>query len=138
MKTLSGLWKKNKALILYLVFGGLTTLVNIAAYALFFNLLKFGNVVSTALAWFFSVLFAYLTNRIFVFESENAQTAAVMKEILSFFGCRIGTGLLDLGIMYAAVDVLSRNSMVWKIISNGIVIVLNYAASKLLIFRKHG
>ena len=128
--------KKYKTLILYAVFGVLTTLINIAAYHVTYDILKIGNVISVAIAWVLSVIFAYITNKIWVFESREADFKTVLYEVASFFACRASTGVLDLVIMYFAVDVFSLNALLWKTISNVIVIVLNYAASKLIIFRK--
>lgn len=126
---------KYREMIAYLFFGGCTTLVNIVSYFITYNVLKISNVNSTVIAWIISVLFAYVTNRIFVFESSN-KGKAIIKEILSFFSCRILTGVMDVVIMYIAVDVLEFNSLLWKIISNVLVIVANYVLSKIYIFKK--
>ena len=122
--------------ILYVVFGALTTLVNTAAYGLCFNMLGIPNVPSTVIAWMLAVAFAFITNKLWVFESRSFDAKTLRHEIPSFFGARLLTGLLDVGIMYAAVDVLGWNALVWKLISNGIVIILNYIASRLVIFSK--
>ena len=71
-----------------------------------------------------------------MFGSRKYDRQTLAREIPAFFGARIATGVLDLGIMYLAVDVLQGNATVWKMVSNVIVIVLNYAASKMVIFRK--
>ena len=92
---------------------------------------------STILAWVLSVLFAYVTNRKWVFHSEADTKKAVVKEIISFFACRIGTELVDLAAMFIFVDLLHCNDMAVKVIANIVVIILNYAASKFVIFR-HG
>ena len=130
------LLKKYKSLILYAVFGGLTTLVNMGAYWLCFNVLGIPNVPSTIIAWFLAVSFAFITNKLWVFDSKCFDAKTLKHEIPTFFGARLATGLLDVGIMYLAVDVMQWNGMIWKLISNIIVIVLNYVASKLVIFRK--
>ena len=122
--------------ILYVVFGALTTLVNTAAYGLCFSALGIPNVPSTVIAWMLAVAFAFITNKLWVFESRSFDAKTLRHEIPSFFGARLLTGLLDVGIMYAAVDVLGWNALVWKLISNGIVIILNYIASRLVIFSK--
>lgn len=132
------LYKKYKETILYLVFGGLTTLVNIATYGILFNMLGIGNVPSNIVAWILSVVFAYITNKLFVFESKSFSPKVLLGEISSFFLCRLATGALDLLIMYYTIDVCgwNRYNLVIKIISNVLVIVLNYIASKVLIFKK--
>lgn len=127
--------KKNKSVILYLVFGAGTTFVNIISYYLFYEILHCGNLVSTIIAWFFSVIFAYVTNRKWVFESRATIVKDWIYELISFFGCRIATGVMDTIIMVVAVDYMQQNSMVWKMISNVLVIVINYVASKLIVFK---
>lgn len=128
--------KKYKQGILYLIFGALTTVVNIISYYLAYNVLKIPNVASTVIAWIISVLFAFVTNRIFVFESKAKGVKNVMREISAFFVCRLLTGVLDVAIMWVSVDIMGWNSLLWKIISNILVIVLNFFASKLLIFKQ--
>ena len=127
------LFLKYKEMVLYLVFGGLTTLVNIVTYALFAYVFNMGTVASTALAWIVSVIFAYITNKIFVFESKTDSLAMAVTECVSFFGCRLATGLLDVLIMFVSVNILHFNDMVMKILSNILVIILNYIFSKLFI-----
>lgn len=127
--------EKYRDVIPYAVFGVLTTLVNIVSYWLFSHVFNAGVMGSTVIAWILSVLFAYVTNRKWVFHSEAAGTAAVMKEMASFFACRLATGVIDWLCMFIFVDQLHMNDMVIKVASNIIVIVLNYVASKLLIFR---
>lgn len=129
------LWNRYKEVVLYLFFGVCTTLVNIFTYYVCAHTFALGTVPSTCVAWFLSVLFAYITNKLWVFESKSLERAAVVKEMTSFFSCRVATGLMDLGFMYVFVDVLRWNDMVVKVISNFFVIVLNYLASKLLIFK---
>lgn len=125
----------KKEIILYLLFGGLTTLVNVIVYSVSFYIFNIGNVPATIVAWIISVAFAYITNRKYVFESKNVGLWAVTKEAASFVFYRILSGLLDVAIMYVSVDVLGWNNIVWKIISNIIVVIFNYVASKLRIFK---
>ena len=129
-------WKKYKSAILYLIFGGLTTLINIVSYSLLYYLAELSNSISNVLAWVFSVLFAFITNKLFVFENKSFALTAFLFEIGSFFLCRLATGVLDLGIMYLFVDVLKYNALLMKILSNIIVIILNYFASKFFVFKK--
>ncbi len=136
MNKIKELMIRYKSLILYAVFGVLTTLVNMGAYYLCFNIIGIPNVPSTVIAWVLAVCFAFVTNKLWVFDSRSFSAEVLKHEIPTFFGARIATGLLDVGIMYAAVDVMHWNSTLWKLISNVLVIILNYAASKLVIFRK--
>ena len=129
-------WDKYKDVILYLIFGGLTTVVNIAVYWICVHILGTGVMFGTVAAWALAVLFAYLTNRTMVFHSSAAGAQAVLKEIVSFFGCRLGTGVVDWVIMFVFVTVLHFNDMIVKIAANIIVIVLNYVLSKFVIFKK--
>lgn len=149
------LLKKYKEMILYIIFGGLTTLVNIVVYAVMFYNMKCSNMASTVGAWILSVLFAYITNKLFVFESKAFTTKVLIAELVSFFLCRLATGIVDMGIMYAFIDMdllhmvehtwnvnliviqfVLGFQMVVKVLSNVIVIILNYIASKLIIFKK--
>ena len=122
--------------ILYLFFGGLTTLINIAAYYAASHLLGMDTVPATVLAWVIAVLFAYLTNRKWVFDSRASGAGAILRELAGFWSARLFTGLLDIGIMYLFVDVLHRNDMFIKLASNVIVVILNYVFSKYLIFKR--
>ena len=136
LRLLEPFYKKHKAVLLYLFFGGLTTMINWGAYALCYNVLGVSNVPSVIIAWILGVAFAFVTNKIWVFESRSFDTKTVLRELWTFVAARLATGLLDLGIMYLAVDVLGGNGNVWKLISNVVVIILNYVFSKLIVFRK--
>lgn len=135
MNSITELLKRYKDIILYGIFGLMTTAVNVGVYYLSFHIFSFSNIVSTVLAWFISVLFAFVTNKMWVFESRSFKAGVLIREMLSFFSCRLLTGALDLLIMYAAVDYMAWNALLWKVISNIIVIVLNYIAGRVLIFR---
>ena len=125
-----------RELISYGFFGVCTTAVNMAVYALLFERLGVPNVPSVIVSWVLSVAFAFITNKLWVFESKRFDRNTLRREVPSFFGARLLTGLLDLAIMYVAVDVCHGNGTLWKLISNAIVIVLNFVASKLVIFKK--
>jgi len=127
---------KYRDLILYGVFGLLTTVVNWVSYKLFFSLFRIPNVPSTCIAWLLAVLFAFITNKLWVFESKSFEKRILFKELGTFFSARIATGLLDVLIMWYAVDKMNYNEDLWKLISNVIVIIINYIASKLIIFKK--
>ena len=129
------LFTKYKEIILYLVFGVGSTLTNIFTYWLLAHPLNIDTLVSAAGAWLASIIFAYLTNRKWVFHSQAQEKKEKAKEMGSFLACRVATGLVDLGIMYVFVDVLNFNDLVMKIVSNIIVIILNYVASKLIVFK---
>lgn len=136
MQLIKQLLQKYRGIIAYLFFGVCTTLINVVAYQLCYNVTGIPNVPSTVIAWVLAVLFAFITNKLFVFESKSFARNVVIREAINFFGCRILTGLLDVAIMYVAVDLLHWHALLWKVLSNGLVIVLNYVASKLIIFKK--
>lgn len=129
--------KKYKPVLLYLVFGVLSTLVNIGVYALCYRFFGFTNVISNIIAWVLTVLFVFVTNKSWVFGSKSMEKRILVYELVTFYGCRIATGLLDLAMMYVFVDLLALNALGMKVISNVIVIILNFIASRLIIFRKH-
>lgn len=133
---LKSLILKYKELILYVFFGGLTTLVNWGLYALLADILKVPYLWSTAIAQIASILFAYVTNRIWVFESKVKGFRGIAMEMAKFFGCRTASFFLDLGCMYVGVDLLKINDKLMKLLSNIIVVIVNYGLSKLFIFRK--
>ena len=136
MIEMSELLQKSKPIILYGIFGILTTLVNVAVYYLFYERVGLSNLTSTVVAWFFAVLFAFVTNKMFVFDSKSWKYQMVVSEVLKFFGCRLGTGCIEVGMMVLFVDMLHSSGTIMKLITNFIVIVLNYVLSKLVIFRK--
>lgn len=136
MIEMSEFLQKSKPIILYGIFGILTTLVNVAVYYLFYKRMELSNLTSTVIAWFFAVLFAFVTNKAFVFESKSWKYQMIIPEVFKFFGCRIGTGVIELGMMAFFVDLLHFSGTIMKLITNLIVIVLNYVLSKLVIFRK--
>ena len=132
------------SLALYLFFGVLTTVVSFASAGLAKFVLEHaggysaGDVsnISTVFSWVCAVTFAYITNKLWVFDSPSFDKQTLLHEIPTFFGARLATGILDVVIMYLAVDVAHMNPTVWKLISNVIVIILNYVASKFVIFKK--
>ena len=136
MKVLKSLFLKYKELILYVFFGGLTTLVNWAGYWLLADVFHVPYLWATAIAQILSILFAYVTNRIWVFESKAKGFSAVFWEMVRFFGCRAASFVLDLLCMRIGVGGLHVNDMVMKLLSNVIVVIVNYVFSKLIVFRK--
>lgn len=138
METIRKLYLKYKAEILYLFFGGCTTLVNIVCYYTLYQWMQVTNVASTVAAWVVSVAFAYVTNRRFVFESKVTDLWGWVREAAAFVGSRFATGVMDVAIMVAAVDYMHWNSLLWKMISNILVIILNYIAGKFFVFKEKG
>ena len=129
--------KKYESVLLYLIFGVLTTLVNFAAYHVCYTKLQFPNLVSNTIAWILSVLFAFITNKIWVFKSKSFEFSKLAVELSGFITARLFTGFLDTAIMFVGVDLLKRNWVIAKIVSSVVVVILNYIFSKLFIFRKN-
>ena len=122
----------TRELIAYIFFGVLTTAVNIITYFLFADVFTVNYLISNIIAWFVSVLFAYVTNRIWVFESRDDN---IIKEIVLFYGGRIFSGVVDTGLMYLFIDILATGDVFAKIVVQVIVIVLNYVFSKFIVFK---
>lgn len=123
----------NKETISYLFFGVLTTLVNLVTYKVCSLFLSY--VTSTVIAWIISVLFAYITNKLFVFNSRNFEFKYLCKEFTAFVTARLLSGAFDLGFMVFAVELLHMDDFIAKILTNVVVVIVNYFASKLLIFK---
>ena len=136
MKRMLALLKKHEEVVSYLFFGGLTTVVNYLVYLLCYNLLGFSGTVSNVIAWIAAVAFAYLTNKPFVFKSHDWSAKTVLPELTKFVGCRVGSGLLETAIIFVTVDLLGLNGNLIKVATSVLVVVLNYVASKLVVFRK--
>lgn len=150
MKKIIELMNKYKELILYVVFGVLTTAVNIVAFWVCGKIL--GDelyLISNAIAWFAAVVFAYFTNKLFVFESRSFDLRTVIKEVGVFFAARAFSFGVEEGGMWLFIDVLNfgefsieilgfeiDGQMITKIIFSVIVIVLNYFTSKFIAFKK--
>jgi putative flippase GtrA len=120
----------------YLIFGVLTTVVNYIIYLPLYNLMGMSATASNAIAWVVAVAFAYLTNKPFVFRSHDWSMKTVIPELTKFVSCRIGSGVLETIIILVTVDILGWNGNIWKLFTSVMVVVLNYIASKLVVFRK--
>ena len=128
--------ERYKGVLAYIFFGVCTTAVNLIVFFICARLIGLNTAWSTILAWFFAVLFAFITNKSLVFGSKSWERSLLLREMASFYLCRLTTGALDLVIMLVTVDVLGWNDMLMKFVSNLLVIVLNYIASKFIIFKK--
>ena len=124
--------KKNKEIIMYGIFGVLTTLVNIFVYFILVRVFNFHYLISTIISWIISVLFAYFTNKKYVFESKGNN---YLKEIFAFIGFRILSGIIEIVLMYLFVDTLTFDDLISKVITNIVVVLLNYIFSKLFVFK---
>ena len=136
MEKLKALAAKYRDVIVYLVFGVLTTVVNYIIYLPCYNGLGLSGSVSNAIAWVGAVAFAYVTNKPFVFRSHDWSAKTVLPELTKFVGCRVGSGVLETAIIFLTVDWLGWNGNVMKLLTSVLVVVLNYIGSKLLVFKK--
>lgn len=135
---IKSVYEKYKEIINYLIFGVLTTVISlIVYYGLTFTIINQDDAlmlqVANVISWIAGVLFAYFTNRKYVFESKNTNK---IKEFTSFVGARVTTLLLDMVIMGLGVTILHGNDKIMKLISQILVIVGNYVLSKVFVFRK--
>lgn len=142
LNKLANLYKEHIEGMRYLICGGLSTVVNILAYALgayvmFLGIMddKLRVTTSDIFAFIVALIFAYWVNKTIVFDSKCENKKSLIKEIFSFTTCRIFTEIISLGMMNLAV-VISINEILMKIIANIVVIILNFILSKLIIFKK--
>ena len=136
LKILADWYRSHQEGIRYLIFGALTTLVNIVAYSILYYAFHINNATSNIIAWIIGATFAYITNKLYVFNSKVNTKIELLKEILYFYGCRLLTLVIDEAIMIVTVDKFGWNALLMKIIANIIVIILNFIFSKILIFKK--
>ena len=126
--------EKNREVILYIVFGVLTTVVNYVVYFVFRRLFGVHYLLSNAVAWIVAVAFAYITNKLYVFEKRENRN--VMREFIEFVAGRVGTGIVEMVLLFILVDFMRTNDIVAKIIIGVIVVVLNYFISKFFVFNE--
>lgn len=136
MQKLRSLVEKYWDIFSYLFFGVLTTVVNYAVYLPVYNLAGLSASVSNMISWVAAVAFAYLTNKPFVFKSHDWSKETVIPELSKFVSCRIASGAMETVILLVTVDLLGWNGNIWKLLTQIMVMVLNYVFSKLIVFRK--
>lgn len=135
LKKLEPFYKKNKEMLLYLFFGAGSFLISVLTYALMSELFQFKTTPSNAAAWGLSVTFAYITNRIWVFEKSAAEAKGIIKEIGKFVSGRIFSLIVENGLLYLLIDLLQLPNMPIKIAVSILIILLNYVISKLWVFK---
>lgn len=139
MKKIIELFQEYKEIIMYLIIGVLTTVFSWIVYAVFVTVMPMA--VANALSWFVTVLFAYITNKMFVFDSKSWEWRLVVRESISFFGARGATGVFEVVAQPAFYAIgldqswLGVEGMAAKILTSAVVMVLNYVCSKLFVFR---
>ena len=135
IKKIKELFLKYKEIIMYLIFGGLTTVVSFVSYYAF---LFFGMhyIAAQVLSWGLAVAFAFVVNKLFVFEDKANSAAELFRQIWQFVSVRIASGVIETALLWLLVDVLLVSEGIAKIPVAVLTVVINYIASKLLIFRK--
>ena len=129
-------YKRNKEVLLYLFFGGLAFVVSMVTFALFNMAMRINELTANVLSWFITVLFAFCTNRVWVFQAPTESAAKFMEQMGAFYAGRVITLLVEEAILFVFITRLGCSSMGVKFVAQIIVIVLNYFLSKLLVFKK--
>lgn len=137
MNKIKDLFIKYKEIINYGIFGVLTTIVNYVSYIIFTRLFSVDMLISNLIAWFLSVVFAFITNKLIVFNSKDLSLKVITSEGAKFMMARVFSLLLDMAILFVMADIMKMNDLIVKIISNVIVIIVNYVLSKFLIFKNN-
>ena len=130
------LMEMYKEVISYLFFGVLATVANFVVYFACTSIFDLNYLVANALSWAAAVAFAYVTNRTWVFKSKVHGFSSIIREMSTFVGCRLLSGVMDMAIMFISVDMIGISDAVAKFITQVVVVILNYVFSKLIIFRK--
>lgn len=129
------MYKKHEEGINYLIFGFLAFVLNYILYYLFADIVHMHYMAATALSWLLTVVFAYWTNRTYVFKSRNKDKQSIWKEFVSFIGARVATEALEVVLMYVLVDLAGVNDKISKLVCQTLVILANYVLSKVWIFK---
>lgn len=130
------MWNKYQDIFWYCFFGGLTTVVNLVIFYIFSDVLSIHYMIANVIAWVAAVLFAYITNRIWVFKSEVKSFAGIIKEMVTFFGFRVASLFMEMAIMFVLIDLFGVSEMITKLITQIVVVIANYVFSKWIIFKK--
>jgi putative flippase GtrA len=122
-------------MILYLIFGILTTAINVVACGVCYDVLRWNILAANTFAWVVAVIFAFLTNKVYVFKSKSFAADVVWRELAGFLGARLFSpwvGTLGVWLMVGAAP---GNVWISKILINILVIIINYILSKFFIFK---
>jgi len=150
METIRALLRRHRELISYVFWGGMTTLVNYVAYFLLTEGLQVYYLTSNVIAWAVSVLFAYFTNKLFVFQSKDWAWRVALRELWQMVAARVFSLLLETGILWFFVDMLHYGDavvklpagiilygdVIVKLAASVVVVIVNYVLSKFIIFKK--
>jgi putative flippase GtrA len=128
--------RNKEEAIKYIFWGLLTTAINIISYAILTKILKIDYMIATSIAWVLSVVFAFITNRLYVFKSYKKDLISVLIEFISFTFFRVLSYFLDILTMILLVKFIGIDDFVAKLATNILVIIFNYFASKYIVFKK--
>lgn len=128
--------QKNKEILNYLIFGILTTLVNIASFYLFDRIFGWQYLWANAISIIVSILFAYVTNKLYVFNSQTDTFQKIFFEFISFVSFRLLSGAIDMISMWLLIDIIRVDTIRAKLLTQFVVVVLNYIFSKFFVFKK--
>ncbi|MDP4113369.1 MAG: GtrA family protein [Bacillota bacterium] len=115
---------------MYIIMGVFTTIVNIASFYILVEIMNVDYKAATVAAWILSVLFAYITNKLYVFQQKTHDLQSLLKELTAFFSVRVLSLGIDLGMMIILVGQFNTNETLAKILDNAVIVVVNYVASK--------
>lgn len=132
---IKNIYSKYGRIVNYLIVGVLTTIVNFVAYVILAKVIGFDYITSSVISWIIAVLFAYITNKIFVFKSKTINKKSLFKEMYQFFKYRLLSLGVDLGIMFILVDIIYFDDVLAKLLVQFVIIVINYVFSKLFVFK---
>lgn len=131
---LAPLWKRHRAVLLYLFFGGLTTVVSIGSFWLFHGVLHWNEHIANTGSWLLAVLFAFLTNRLWVFQAPTKGLPAFLRQMLRFYGGRLATFAAEELLVLVFITRLGFPALAVKIAAQVVVLILNYIVSKCFVF----
>ena len=129
------LMQEKRDVLLYLIFGVLTTVINYIVYFLCLDHTQMSAATANMVAWVVAVVFAFVTNKPIVFQSHDWSMSVTLPELVKFMSTRIASGLMETGILFVVVDTLHWNGYLWKLITNVLVVIVNYIGSKLFVFK---
>lgn len=136
LRLLNPFYRKHKEVLLYLLFGALAMVVSIGSYWLCSEPLSMGVLVANIISWIAAVSFAYVTNRVWVFQQKTHGFGQLLAQMFRFFSGRVATLVVEELILWVFIEQLHFGNMAVKIVAQVVIIVLNYIISKFLVFRK--
>lgn len=136
LRILEPFYKKNKEVLMYLLFGGLTSVVCVVSFGIFHLTFGMDELIANVISWIFAVTFAFVTNRIWVFHASTDSVVDFVKQMVAFYGGRVLTLVIEELMILLFIKLLQWPSMSVKVAAQVVVIVLNYVISKLFVFRK--